>query len=324
MCVVDAEDRLDRVSESLESGADHPVAPVEPDFPADPYAVDDDEWDYLDDGYYTLEDRRDLAPLVREERHAMAIEAESSQKRSGISDDSRWLSSGVMIGSGTFGCVFQAMDDESGEIIAVKTVTISSGKVRAVNALKQEIETLRKLSHPNIVRYKGALTFQDRLCVAMEYCSGGSISTVLSRFGAFEDLVVRKYTRQILTGLEYLHRHCIVHRDIKCANCLLGADGRVRLADFGASKRLHALVTCSLQGTASYIAPEVLRRERVGRQSDLWSVGCCVVEMLTLSLPHSGQFSNDFTFMYSMANITESPPPPENAHPQAQDFIRRC
>ena len=168
------------------------------------------------------------------------------------------------------------------------------------------------------------LVREDKLCVAMEFCSGGSLATILAKFGTLDDVVARRYTSQILSGLEYLHRHCIVHRDIKCPNCLLGTDGVVKLADFGASKKLHALCTSSLQGTAQYIAPEILKRERVGRQSDIWSVGCCVLEMYTLSLPFSGQFSNDFSLMYTMANMKEPPNVPTDIPADAQSFIREC
>jgi hypothetical protein len=216
------------------------------------------------------------------------------------------------------------MEDESGEILAVKEVVAAPGKQRAINALRLELDTLRQLRHPNIVRYRGMLIREDKLCVAMEFCSGGSLATILAKFGTLDDVVARRYTSQILSGLEYLHRHCIVHRDIKCPNCLLGTDGVVKLADFGASKKLHALCTSSLQGTAQYIAPEILKREKVGRQSDIWSVGCCVLEMYTLSLPFSGQFSNDFSLMYTMANMKEPPKVPNNIPVDAQGFIREC
>lgn len=112
-----------------------------------------------------------------------------------------------------------------------------------------------------------------------------SIHSRLQEFGPFTLDVVRKYTRQILEGLAYLHENSIVHRDIKGANVLANAEGNIKLADFGASKRLKSLRTMtalkSVHGTPYWMAPEVINGKGYGRSSDLWSLGCTVIEMLT-------------------------------------------
>lgn len=98
---------------------------------------------------------------------------------------------------------------------------------------------MRGLDHENIVRYYGTSQEEGVLNIFLEYVPGGSISSLLAKFGCFSEKVIRVYTRQILHGLDYLHRHKIVHRDIKCANILVDNNGVVKLADFGASKRLE-------------------------------------------------------------------------------------
>ena len=98
----------------------------------------------------------------------------------------------------------------------MKEVVTSKSRIRAANALRIELNTLRQLRHTNIVRYRGMFERDDSLCVAMEFCPGGSLSSVLSKFGALDDDVARSYTGQILCGLAYLHRHCIVHRCLSC------------------------------------------------------------------------------------------------------------
>jgi serine/threonine protein kinase len=108
--------------------------------------------------------------------------------------------------------VYQAINHVTGEILAVKEVVASKSRIRAASALRIELDTLRQLRHANIVRYRGMFEREDSLCVAMEYCPGGSLSSVLAKFGVLDDDVARNYTGQILCGLEYLHRHCIVHR----------------------------------------------------------------------------------------------------------------
>jgi serine/threonine protein kinase len=214
-----------------------------------------------------------------------------------------------ILGQGTYGRVLEAIDDCTGEIIAVKETTRSRApKNKSIKALQKEMSTLRLLSHQNIVQYRGVQTAtrtdgeDDTLLFLMEYCPNGSISDVLEDFGALGDDVTRRYTSQILCGLDYLHRLCIVHRDIKCANCLLSVGGVVKLADFGSSRHL-ADCGNSIQGTALYMAPEVIKGRRVGRQADVWAVGCCVVEMLGNSMPFEGRFSNDFALMYRISKV---------------------
>ena len=103
---------------------------------------------------------------------------------------------------------------------------------------------MRRLKHPNVVGYIGTERAEDgTLHIFMEYVPGGSVHSLLRRFGSFSETVIRVYTRQILAGLEYLHRHQIMHRDIKGANILVDNSGVIKLADFGASKRLAEMVT---------------------------------------------------------------------------------
>merc|ERR1712196_163581 len=102
---------------------------------------------------------------------------------------------------------------------------------------------MKELVHPNIVRYWGSEMddLQHTLTIIMEYVSGGSVSALLQKFGPFNERVIRLYTGQILSGLDYLHSHRIMHRDIKGANILVDHAGVCKLADFGASKRLDML-----------------------------------------------------------------------------------
>jgi mitogen-activated protein kinase kinase kinase 3 len=109
---------------------------------------------------------------------------------------------------------------------------------------------MRKLSHPNIVRYFGAELNDEEgvLNIFQEWVPGGSIATLLSKMGAFSVPVVRSYLRQVLLGLEYLHGHRIIHRDIKGGTILVDNSGTVKLADFGASKNMNAEGTLNGMG----------------------------------------------------------------------------
>ena len=142
-----------------------------------------------------------------------------------------------MIGQGAFGRVYLALNLDTGELMAVKQLDTSCVSSRERCALEHEVSLMRDLRHPNIVRYLGVDSSDAALAIFLEYVSGGSLRSLLDRFGKLEQAVVRLYSRQILFGLEYLHGHNIAHRDVKAANVLVSNDGNVKLADFGASKR---------------------------------------------------------------------------------------
>ena len=132
-----------------------------------------------------------------------------------------------------------------------------------LEAIQGEIELMRSLVHPNIVRYLGTDTAVSTLYILTEWVPGGSVQALVTRFGKLSEPIVRKYAAQLLVGLEYLHSQQIVHRDIKAANILVDDRGTIKLADFGSSKRLpdggatNGDDCHSLRGTPYFMAPEV-------------------------------------------------------------------
>ena len=175
----------------------------------------------------------------------------------------RWVK-GDNLGSGSFGSVFLGLNSDTGELFAVKEVHVNNkdqDKIQqeSMEQLEQEVELLSRLQHPNIVRYVGIVREAKALFIFLEYVPGGSIASLLGRFGRFEESVICVYTRQILIGLDYLHAQRTVHRDIKGANILVEKSGRIKLADFGMAKTLveQLSVTRSFKGSAFWMAPEV-------------------------------------------------------------------
>lgn len=203
---------------------------------------------------------------------------------------------GESLGRGAYGEVFKAM--VSGRFMAVKKIQLDMGLApkqaeKEIAALLLEINTLKRLKHPRIVRYHGCIReLEDcpALLIFLEFMPSGSIKGVLGKFGAYNIKLVRKYSRQILEGLAFLHSEKIVHRDVKGANILIDAEGDAKLADFGACMQLEALqatVTSglkSIHGSVYWMAPEVVQF-KAGRRSDIWSLGCTVIEMLTAEAP---------------------------------------
>ncbi|PON80142.1 Serine/threonine protein kinase [Parasponia andersonii] len=223
----------------------------------------------------------------------------------------RWRK-GELIGCGAFGRVYMGMNLDSGELIAVKQVLIAASsaskeKTQAhIRELEEEVKLLKNLSHPNIVRYLGTARENESLNILLEFVPGGSISSLLGKFGSFPESVIRMYTKQLLLGLEYLHKNGIIHRDIKGANILVDNKGCIKLADFGASKKVVELATINGANSA-----------------DIWSVGCTVIEMATGKPPWSQQYQ-EVAALFHIGTTKSHPPIPEHLSPEAEDFLLKC
>lgn len=240
---------------------------------------------------------------------------------------------GQLIGRGAFGTVYMGMNLDSGELLAVKQVLIASNyaskeKTQAhIQELEEEVKLLKNLSHPNIVRYLGTVREDDTLNILLEFVPGGSISSLLEKFGPFPESVVRTYTKQLLVGLEYLHNHAIMHRDIKGANILVDNKGCIKLADFGASKQVAELATISgaksMKGTPYWMAPEVILQTGHSFSADIWSVGCTVIEMVTGKAPWSQQYK-EVAAIFFIGTTKSHPPIPDTLSSDAKDFLLKC
>lgn len=244
----------------------------------------------------------------------------------------RWRR-GELIGCGAFGQVYMGMNLNSGELLAVKQVSIAAGsaskeKTQAhIRELEDEVKLLKNLSHPNIVRYLGTAREDESLNILLEFVPGGSISSLLGKFGSFPESVIRMYTKQLLLGLEYLHKNGIMHRDIKGANILVDNKGCIKLADFGASKKVVELATIngakSMKGTPYWMAPEVILQTGHSFSADIWSVGCTVIEMATGKPPWSQQFQ-EVAALFHIGTTKSHPPIPELLSTEAKDFLLQC
>ncbi|XP_015258896.1 PREDICTED: mitogen-activated protein kinase kinase kinase 2 isoform X1 [Cyprinodon variegatus] len=233
---------------------------------------------------------------------------------------------GKLLGQGAFGRVYLCYDADTGRELAVKQVQFdpeSPETSKEVSALECEIQLLKNLCHERIVQYYGCLrdSLERTLSIFMEHMPGGSIKDQLKSYGALTENVTRRYTRQILEGVSYLHSNMIVHRDIKGANILRDSVGNVKLGDFGASRRLQTICLSgtgikSVTGTPYWMSPEVISGEGYGRKADIWSVGCTVVEMLTQRPPWA-----EFEAMAAIFKIATQPTNPV-LPPQVSDHCR--
>ncbi|WOK97059.1 mitogen-activated protein kinase kinase kinase YODA-like isoform X2 [Canna indica] len=237
---------------------------------------------------------------------------------------------GKLIGSGTFGNVYEATNRETGALCAMKEVNIipdDAKSIECIKQLEQEVRFLSQFKHPNIVQYYGSDIIDDRFYIYLEYVHPGSINKyVHQHIGAMTESVVRNFTRHILKGLAFLHSKNIMHRDIKGANLLVDVHGVVKLADFGMAKHLNgAAGALSLRGSPYWMAPEVVQatmNKDVGYDLavDIWSLGCTIIEMLTGKHPWSGLEGAAAMFKV----LHKDPPIPESLSNEGKDFLRSC
>ena len=235
---------------------------------------------------------------------------------------------GELIGEGAFGRVYQYYNKDNGNIYAVKELNLEilDKKMNNINkVIKTEIDLLSKMNHMNIVKYYGSFSKGKNLNIVLEYCRGGSLLALLKIFTCFDENIIRKYITQILDGLEYLHCHNIIHRDIKCANILIDKNGICKLTDFGGAKIIkeEMNVISSMQGTPNWMAPEIIMSLGATRYSDIWSIGCTIIEMFSGQPPYSDK-KNAMSVLNCICKNNEPPKIPEGMSELLRDFVEKC
>lgn len=188
------------------------------------------------------------------------------------------------LGHGGMGVVYEGVHVETGESAAVKVLAAAFTSHEGLRQrFEGEIETLRKLKHPHIVRLIGYGEQDGRLFYSMEYIEGRSLEQELVAGRRFTWTDAADIGISVCTALKHAHDRGIVHRDIKPANLLLDASGTVKLSDFGIAKlfgQTRLTAAGNVLGTADYMAPEQADARPVGPRADLYSLGCVLYTVL--------------------------------------------
>ncbi|KAI5963264.1 CDC15 [Candida pseudojiufengensis] len=225
-----------------------------------------------------------------------------------------------LIGNGAFASVYKAKNLVNGQIVAIKQIRLE--KDQDVAVLMGEIDLLKILKHPNIVKYHGFVKDNYSLNVILEYCSKGSLRQLYKKQKVgFPEPQVIGYVREILRGLSYLHEQGVVHRDVKAANVLLTEDNQVKLADFGVASKVNSQHH-TVVGTPNWMAPEtILGGDGLCTASDIWSLGATIIELFTMNPPY-----HELNAMATLHAIgtDERPPLPKNISSLARDFLMEC
>jgi len=188
------------------------------------------------------------------------------------------------LGRGGMGTVYEGVNMETGEPAAVKLLSAALAQEEGFrDRFEAEIETLRKLRHPNVVKLFGFGEQDNHLFYAMELIDGNSLEEELSRGRRFDWREVVRIVLEICRALRHAHDRGVIHRDIKPGNLLLAADGQIKLSDFGISRLFgYTRLTSagSVLGTAEYMAPEQAAGKTVDHRADLYSLGAVMYALL--------------------------------------------
>ena len=196
------------------------------------------------------------------------------------------------IGRGAYGSVHKGIEIASGNVVALKIINLDT-EDDDVGDIQREVALLTQLRDaPNVTKYYGCYLDGPRVWIVMEYAQGGSVRTLMK--ACPDGIVEEKYTvivvREVLAALAYLHRSGIIHRDIKAANILITAVGKVMICDFGVSALLTTATSKrnTFIGTPYWMAPEVAQAvPNYDTKADIWSLGILIYEMAKGSPPHS-------------------------------------
>ena len=217
------------------------------------------------------------------------------------------------LGKGSFGNVSLYKKVNTNKLFAVKVIDKLKAEYKGISQyLKSEINILRILDHPNIIKFEKIIENQNNLIIIMEYCNGGSLSECLNKYKdknhtkGFPEEIIQHLMRQIVNALVYIHSKNIIHRDLKLQNIMVHFDNepdkinlkmmkaKIKIIDFGLSKQLSAnSLTNTILGTVNYMAPKILEqhyrlklKEKIektigyGKEVDIWALGCICYQLL--------------------------------------------
>ncbi|CAB4056133.1 MAP3K4 [Lepeophtheirus salmonis] len=239
---------------------------------------------------------------------------------------------GVKIGQGSFGKVYTAINNETGDIMAMKEIPLQPNNHKILMEIDDELRIFENIRHKHIINHYGVEIHRGEMLIFMEYCPEGTLEDlVTSTESGLVESSVRRYARQLLEAVTVLHENQIVHRDIKGANIFLTDEMQnIKLGDFGCAVKIKAQKTVvgelkEFVGTQAFMAPEVFTsnmKDGHGRAADIWSIGCVVVEMATGNIPWH-ELASDYQILYKVG-MGGSPSPPEHMSHEGKNFLTLC
>ncbi|KAJ2777896.1 Calmodulin-dependent protein kinase cmk2 [Coemansia javaensis] len=263
-----------------------------------------------------------MASAIRGIWHHIQQQPESYERK-------QYYTFGKVLGAGTFGEVCSASFNPDGRQVAIKVIKKSSLNGNEEMVLK-EINIVRQLQHPNIVRLLDWFESKDKYYLVFQLCTGGELFQKIIDLERFTEQDAARLIRCGFGSIAYLHQHNIVHRDIKPENFIFlddSKDAPLMLADFGIARIMKSNdeILNTMCGSLGYVAPEIMLRQGHGKPVDIWSMGIVTFSSLCGYSPF-WEYQEPRALMAAIQsdNITFDERYWTGISEHARDFIRRC
>jgi serine/threonine-protein kinase len=222
---------------------------------------------------------------------------------------------GRLLGAGGMAEVFEGRDRLLARRVAIKVLQAQFARDPSfLIRFKREAQAAASLSHPNIVGVYDTGTEDGTHFIVMEYVEGRTLKDVIRAEGPLYPERAAEVCADVCSALIAAHARGLIHRDIKPGNVMLTPEGKVKVMDFGIARATTSETitqTAAVVGTAQYISPEQAQGQTVDYRSDLYSVGCCLYEMLTGTVPFTGATPVAIAYRH----VREDPTPPRMLNP---------
>ncbi|XP_069547078.1 aurora kinase A [Brachyistius frenatus] len=229
---------------------------------------------------------------------------------------------GRPLGKGKFGNVYLARERQTKFILALKVLFKKQlEKAGVEHQLRREVEIQSHLRHPNILRLYGYFHDASRVYLILEFAPKGELYSELQRCGSFPEDKSATYIMELADALNYCHTKKVIHRDIKPENLLLGANGELKIADFGWSVHTPSSRRSTLCGTLDYLPPEMIEGKTHDEKVDLWSLGVLCYEFLVGHPPFEAK-THEETYR-RIARVEYTYPAQANISAEAKDLVAR-